>query len=325
MSNYLRTIRAQIGHDLLLVGNAAAVVVNHHGNVLLTKRRRSVKWGVPKSIIEPGEDPAEAAIRAVYEETGMRVIPERISGVYGGPALLGQTPNGERVAVICVVFVCRPMGEAPCDENAVGGQIVYCAPNALPDLVPGIHNYIDDALKNQAECAFRYTPGGANFIPGYMDAIRAKIGHDLLQIVGAGGVVFNDGGEVLLMQRTDTGRWATPTGKIEPGEEPAETVIREVYEETGVHVIPDRITGVYGGTELLYQYPHGDRVALIAIIFRCRPVGGVPRPDNHESAGAGYFALDALPEYLAAIHQCRIADALSGNQRVVFRYRGPST
>lgn len=324
-SDYLRTIRAKVGNDLLLVGHAAAVVLNNRSTVLLTRRRDSGKWSTPEGIIEPGEDPADAAVRVVYEETGMRVIPERISGIYGGPELLDQPPGGNHVAVICIVFVCRPVdGESWADSGAEG-DILYCAPDALPSgLLPNVHTHISDALSGQAECIFHYTPGGAYFVPGYMPAVRAKIGHDLLQIVGAGAVVINEKSEVLLMQRTDTGCWATPTGKIEPGEEPAETVIREVYEETGVHVLPERITGVYGGPELLYQYPRGDRVALIAIIFRCRPVGGAPRPDHRESAGAGYFALDALPEHLLAIHHCRIADALRGDRRVAFRYRGGS-
>ncbi len=50
---------------------------------------------------------------------------------------------------------------------------------------------------------------------------------------GAGGVVFDARGQVLLV-RYRSGGWAFPKGHIEPGETPEQTARREVHEETGV-------------------------------------------------------------------------------------------
>ncbi|HEX7021284.1 MAG TPA: NUDIX domain-containing protein [Trueperaceae bacterium] len=52
-------------------------------------------------------------------------------------------------------------------------------------------------------------------------------------VPGAGGVVFNDQGEVLLLHHAG-GHWVFPKGHIDPGETPLETALREVEEESGV-------------------------------------------------------------------------------------------
>lgn len=51
-------------------------------------------------------------------------------------------------------------------------------------------------------------------------------------IFAAGGIVFNDNDEVLMIYRR--GFWDFPKGKIEEGESPEEAALREVSEETGV-------------------------------------------------------------------------------------------
>lgn len=62
---------------------------------------------------------------------------------------------------------------------------------------------------------------------------------DALQAaVSAGFVVWNDHGQVLLLRRAGSGwrdgEWAFPAGKVQPGEEPADTARRELLEETGL-------------------------------------------------------------------------------------------
>ena len=59
------------------------------------------------------------------------------------------------------------------------------------------------------------------------------------------GVVLNDAGHVLLIQRRDNGRWEAPGGVLELGETFEAGVRREIAEETGVHVGVEQLTGVY--------------------------------------------------------------------------------
>jgi 8-oxo-dGTP pyrophosphatase MutT (NUDIX family) len=129
-------------------------------------------------------------------------------------------------------------------------------------------------------------------ISPYVLDLRERVGHGLLLLPGVTAVVFDDAGRVLLNERSDNGQWALIAGVMDPGEQPAETIVREVYEETAVRVVPERITSVL--TQPV-TYPNGDRCEYVDITFRCRAVGGDARVNDDESLAVGWFALDDLP------------------------------
>src|SRR5947208_5297466 len=104
--------------------------------------------------------------------------------------------------------------------------------------------------------------------------LRRKIGNDLLQLVGVSCVVVTDDRRVLLVRTKECPTWMPIGGMVEPGEEPADAAVREVREETGVDVVPERLIGVFDGPDVTYR--NGDRAHYITIVFRCRPVGGEP-------------------------------------------------
>jgi 8-oxo-dGTP diphosphatase len=65
--------------------------------------------------------------------------------------------------------------------------------------------------------------------------------------IGVGGILFNRGGDVLLIRRGQPpreGYWSIPGGKLEPGENLATACTREFFEETGLKVSIDRIVAV---------------------------------------------------------------------------------
>ncbi|GAA1112915.1 NUDIX hydrolase [Nocardiopsis composta] len=129
--------------------------------------------------------------------------------------------------------------------------------------------------------------------PDFIRELRKHIGHDLLWLMGVTGVVIAEDGSILLHKRADDGSWAPPGGILEPGEQPAQALAREIYEETGVHAVPERIVSVV--TEPPFTYANGDTVQFMDVAFRCRPVGGEIRLDEDESLDAGWFAPDELP------------------------------
>lgn len=155
-------------------------------------------------------------------------------------------------------------------------------------------------------------------ISPYMRDLRAKIGHDVLLQPGVAAVIINADGHVLLQLRSDDRTWGLPGGAMEPGEEPAETLVREVREETALEVVPERIVGVYGGPDFRVRYPNGDEAAILSVTFACRPVAGEPRVNDDESLEVRYFAPDALPA-MPARHRTRIQDALRNDPRARFR------
>jgi 8-oxo-dGTP pyrophosphatase MutT (NUDIX family) len=130
--------------------------------------------------------------------------------------------------------------------------------------------------------------------PDFVLELREKIGHAPLWLPGVGAVVYNDAGEVLLGRRADNGRWAIITGMVDPGEEPASAMRREVYEETGVDVEVEILLNV--GVVGPITFPNGDVCTFLNLDFRCRYLGGEARVNDDESLEVGWFALDALPE-----------------------------
>jgi 8-oxo-dGTP pyrophosphatase MutT (NUDIX family) len=114
------------------------------------------------------------------------------------------------------------------------------------------------------------------------------------------GLVRDDDGRLLMMQRSDTRRWELPSGQIEPGEAPAQALVREVWEETGLVVRPERLVGVFGGREgFRFVYPHGDEIEVFVSVFECRVVGGALGNRDGEALDLRFFAWDEMPELIA--------------------------
>jgi 8-oxo-dGTP pyrophosphatase MutT (NUDIX family) len=143
--------------------------------------------------------------------------------------------------------------------------------------------------------------------PDFIRDLRASIGHQLLHLPGVSAVVLDDEGRVLLGRRADNGHWAIICGIPEPGEQPAEAIVREVQEETAVHCVPERIVLVR--TLAPVTYPNGDRCQFMDVCFRCRAVGGEARVNDDESLDVRWFPLDGLPE-LSDFSLTRIKQAL---------------
>ncbi|WP_438294180.1 NUDIX domain-containing protein [Streptomyces sp. HUAS TT7] len=92
--------------------------------------------------------------------------------------------------------------------------------------------------------------------------------------------VQNDAGEVLMIQRSDNGRWALPGGGHDAGEFISGTVVREVWEETGIKVDVLELTGVYTDPGHVLAYDDGEVRQQFSMCFRARPVGGEIRTSN---------------------------------------------
>src|SRR5262249_4540775 len=159
-------------------------------------------------------------------------------------------------------------------------------------------------------------------ISSYYRALREQIGQMRVLSPGAAAVVFNAQGEVLLQHRSDDGRWGLPGGALEPGEEPADTVVREVWEETGLHVVPERIVGVYAGSDGFHTYPDGNQAAFVSIVFACRVTGGELNLQDGEALALHYFSPADLPDTLFSRHRVFIDHALAEGLATHFRYEG---
>ncbi|MFE4754117.1 NUDIX domain-containing protein [Streptomyces mirabilis] len=144
--------------------------------------------------------------------------------------------------------------------------------------------------------------------PDFIRTIRASAGHQLLWLPGVTAIVFDDEGRVLLGRRTDTRKWSIIGGIPDPGEQPAACAVREVFEETNVRCVVERVVLVQALERVTYE--NGDTCQYMDTTFRCRAVGGEARVNDDESLDVGWFAVDALPE-LNEFAMLRIKQALS--------------
>ncbi|MCM3896096.1 MULTISPECIES: NUDIX hydrolase [Gordonia] len=154
-------------------------------------------------------------------------------------------------------------------------------------------------------------------IPGFITELRYHVGHMPLWLSGVSGVVRDDRGHILLTQRADTAEWAVVSGVLEPGEQPARAIIREIAEETAVDAEVVRLTSV--DVTPMVTYPNGDQTQYLDVCFLVRHVAGTPRAADDENTDVAWFAPDALPSSLSETSKLRIEKALADTSEAWFQ------
>jgi 8-oxo-dGTP pyrophosphatase MutT (NUDIX family) len=103
--DYVRRLRALVGSEPLLhLPSVSVAVRDGDGRVLLAHHVETDRWGLPGGTIEPGETPADAAVREAWEETQLHVRLTRLVGVFGGPHHVVQYRNGDRASYVICAF-----------------------------------------------------------------------------------------------------------------------------------------------------------------------------------------------------------------------------
>lgn len=98
-----------------------------------------------------------------------------------------------------------------------------------------------------------------------------------------------------MVRITDTGRWATIGGAIEPDESPQQAALREAEEEAGVTLHLGSILAVVGGPDYRMTYPNGDQTSYVVTVFDATVIAGIPRPDGDETSEVAWWDTDDLP------------------------------
>lgn len=129
----------------------------------------------------------------------------------------------------------------------------------------------------------------------YYKELRSKIGTQLIFSPSVVGIIRNEQNGILFVQESGGSMWGFPAGAIEIGETPAQAVVRELYEETGLNVVPKSLLGVFGGEQFRWTYPDGNQVEYINFMFECIVDGGILHPVDGEIANYRYFDPSALP------------------------------
>lgn len=133
-------------------------------------------------------------------------------------------------------------------------------------------------------------------------------------------VVRNQHGQVLLVQRADTGRWELPGGWIEVGESARAALVREVAEEAGIAIEATAVAGVYSDPGQVIAYANGPIYQQFAVCFHATAsTDQQPQPDNKETAAATWFDPEATDQL--RMHRAirrRLAHALNEPDKTHF-------
>jgi ADP-ribose pyrophosphatase YjhB (NUDIX family) len=151
-------------------------------------------------------------------------------------------------------------------------------------------------------------------VPRFIQQLRRAVGHERLLLTGVTAVVVRDDGgapTVLYGRRADNGLWALPSGIVEPGEQPATTVVREVFEELRVAVEPERLVLVTADPDI--TYPNSDVCQFVSLTFRCRYVSGEAEVGDDESLDVAWRPAGEPPDDLDARQRRRLAVALASD------------
>jgi len=138
--------------------------------------------------------------------------------------------------------------------------------------------------------------------------------------LGCSAVIFDQAREkVFLTKRADNGLWCLPSGGVDPGESVEETIIREVWEETGLTVQVIRLVGVYSDPDWLVEYEDKEAAQIVALSFEAEITSGQPGSSG-EVSDWGYFSLEEMDTLdMLLNHLQRAKDAFTDKEAAYIR------
>ena len=127
-------------------------------------------------------------------------------------------------------------------------------------------------------------------LPRIRDLFAGEHGHATPK-VDVRGVVFNEDAILLVRERAD-GKWTLPGGWVDVNESPSESVVREVFEESGYQAKALKLLACYDRN----RHPHPPHpYHVYKLFFHCEILGGSPST-SYETDGVDFFKQDAIPE-----------------------------
>lgn len=143
--DFVLALRSKVEHDLLWLSGVTAVVLDDSAaRVLLVRRADDGRWTPVTGIIDPGEQPAEAAAREVLEEAGVVAVPERLARVRSLPPM--TYANGDRSQYLDLTFRFRHVSGDPYPADGENTEAAWFELGALPPMDADMHGRLSVAL-----------------------------------------------------------------------------------------------------------------------------------------------------------------------------------
>lgn len=154
---------------------------------------------------------------------------------------------------------------------------------------------------------------------GYVEELRAVVGHRPLIFVGAVVVIVDGEGRLLLEERKfPKDLWGLPGGLMELGESTEDTAKREVMEETGLTVDELNLINVYSGPQHFVVAENGDEFYVVTLAYYSNKFQGELIVDRKESLSFQFFSPNELPDKMVGSHRVVIKEFLHKHYSSVF-------
>jgi len=153
--DFVLSLREAVGTAPLWLSGVTAVVTKGD-DVLMVRRSDTGAWTPVTGIVDPGEHPADAAVREVLEEADLTAVPVRLAAV--GVTGVVTYPNGDQASYLDHTFALRWVSGEPAPADGENTEARWFARDALPSISDEMRGRIDAALAD--EPGARFTAGG---------------------------------------------------------------------------------------------------------------------------------------------------------------------
>src|SRR5580692_6031507 len=167
---HIAELRSLVGHRLLWLATARAVVADSRGCVVLGRYAGQTAWTLPGGVIDPAEQPADAAVRECYEETGIAALPEALSSVTVSELVLH--PSGDLSQHLDLTFRCRPVGGQAHPGDGEFEEVRWHRIDDLPAMTAYDLDLLCQAVSGGVAAAFAFS--GLEELAGLPDSWRGS-------------------------------------------------------------------------------------------------------------------------------------------------------
>lgn len=151
---FVLALRRKIGHDLLWMPGVTAIVLDtERARTLMVRRADNNTWTPVTGIIDPGEQPAQAAVREVAEETTIRC---RAIRLIDARSLAPMTyANGDHAQYLDLTFVCEYLGGEPFPADGENLEATWFPVDEPPPLSERFAEVLRLALQDEPGARFQ--------------------------------------------------------------------------------------------------------------------------------------------------------------------------
>ncbi len=146
--DFVLDLRRHVGTAPLWLAGATAVIRDaDNARVLLVRRADNGWWTPVTGIVDPGEHPAEAAVRESLEEAAVRIRVDRVASI--GVSRMVTYANGDRAQYLDHTFACTYLDGDPHPADGENTDVRWFTVDALPEMKPHMLARIDAGLADE--------------------------------------------------------------------------------------------------------------------------------------------------------------------------------